>query len=135
MLAKGDTRFAGICQRCNGPCQGCMIEDNTSVPICTPLFTHAQSTGGTTTIEGVMVDSEYWRSSNQSTDVLSCFNPEACLGGLTDDPGYCRVGYEGPCELLTTNRCVEMPEKCFGLLVVWMACVFGLANLALARIM
>lgn len=79
------------------------MQENTSAPNCTDLFSHASSNGGTTTIAGVLIDPEYWRSDNQSTNVLPCYNPEACRGGLTDDPGYCRLGYKGPCELLTLN--------------------------------
>lgn len=119
---QGNTRFAAICQGCDVPCQGCMIEDNTSMPICTPLFAHARSEFGTTTIEGVLVDPTYWRSSNRSTNLLSCFNPGACLGGLTDDPDYCRVGYKGPCEFLTINSWIQIRDTCFRLLFVWVGC-------------
>lgn len=92
-----------ICQGCYRPCDECFIEANTSVPACTTLFANAQSDNGTATIEGVMVDPGYWRVNNQSENVLSCYNADACLGGLTGEPGFCHDGYEGPCELSTMN--------------------------------
>lgn len=49
-----------------------------------------------------MVDRGHWRASNKSTAVLPCYNPAACLGGVTGEPGYCSEGYAGPCELPTT---------------------------------
>lgn len=93
-----------LCQGCYRSCDGCFVEDNTSVPICTTLFANAKSENGTATVEGVTVDVGYWRVNNQSENVLSCYNADACLGGLTDDPGFCHDGYEGPCELFAAKN-------------------------------
>lgn len=79
-----------------------MVQDNTSVPICTTTFAHARSGGGATTIQEVTVDAGYWRATKESTEVLTCYNVDACVGGITGDLGYCAKGYEGPCKLSTT---------------------------------
>lgn len=100
--AQGIGRFEAICEGCIVPCQDCIVEDNTSVPICTATFAHANSGGGATVIEEVVVDTGYWRASNKSSTVLSCYNTDACLGGVTGDPDYCLEGYEGPCKRPTT---------------------------------
>ncbi|CAN0379041.1 unnamed protein product, partial [Scytosiphon promiscuus] len=36
----------------------------------------------------------YYRTSNQSHDVLKCYQEKACLGG-SDTATYCASGYEG----------------------------------------
>ena len=97
------SRFEATCQGCDTTCQGCFVEDNTSVPTCAEMFEHAQSKNGSATIEGVIVDPGYWRADNKSEKVLPCYNPEACRGGLTGDPGYCNDGYQGPCEFPSFN--------------------------------
>lgn len=82
-------------------CQECIIEDETSVPICEPMFEHTHGGGGETTIEGVMVERGYWRATTKIIHVFPCFKDDACLGGLTDAPDYCDKGYEGPCKFST----------------------------------
>lgn len=79
-------------------CRGCSIESNSSIPICTAVFEHANSGGGHATLENLIVDPGHWRASNTSREILACFNEDACLGGVTGDPSFCREGYEGPCE-------------------------------------
>ena len=95
--------FEATCQGCDTTCQGCFVEDNTLVPTCAEMFEHAHSKNGRATIEGVIVDLGYWRVDNKSENVLPCYNPKACRGGLTGDPGYCNDGYQGPCESPAIN--------------------------------
>ncbi|CAN0046224.1 unnamed protein product [Laminaria digitata] len=59
---------------------------------------HATSSGGGTTLEHISVNRGFWGATSTSTDVLSCYRDEACLGGVTGSPDFCLKGYEGPCE-------------------------------------
>lgn len=77
-------------------------DNNTLVPLCTTTFAHAWSGGGATTIQEVMVDAGYWRATKDSTEVLPCYNVDACVGGITGDLKNCAMGYEGPCKLSRT---------------------------------
>lgn len=90
------------------------------MPTCATMFPHANSKSGTVTIEGVVVDRGYWRANNKSDNVLSCYNADACLGGLTGDPGYCSDGYEGPCELPAMTRFTRLLlDAWIWILFVW----------------
>ena len=48
-------------------------------------------------MEELQINPGYWRATNSSEDVLACYHADACLGGVTGTPGYCREGHEGPC--------------------------------------
>lgn len=62
------------------------------------MLEHSNSSGGNTTIEMLSVESGYWRATAVSANVFECYNPDACLGGLTGETAYCLEGYEGPCK-------------------------------------
>ena len=59
---------------------------------------HSNSSGGTITLEAISIQPGYWRATGSSTDIVACYNTEACLGGVSGTAGYCLEGYEGPCE-------------------------------------
>ena len=96
----GGDRMTKVCDGCGG-CYGCAVEDANLVPVCSSQLEHTCSEGGDTTIETLEVNAGYWRATPTSPDVLACYNEDACLGGLTGSPGYCKEGYEGPCEFCT----------------------------------
>ena len=62
---------------------------------------HATSSGGNVTLQTLSIERGYWRATASSTEVLACYNADACLGGVTGTPGYCLDGYEGPCACMT----------------------------------
>lgn len=68
------------------------------VPNCSPTVKHSSSPGGTVTVEELLIDADYWRATNKSLNIRKCLNMDACLGGLTGSKGFCKKGYEGPCE-------------------------------------
>ncbi|CAN0102282.1 unnamed protein product, partial [Ectocarpus fasciculatus] len=72
------------------------VENEDRVPICVAQLDHTRSEGGDTTIETLSLDAGYWRATNDSINVLACYNEDACAGGMTDDPAFCQLGYEGP---------------------------------------
>ena len=87
-----------MCNGCDEECEECNIECSRFIPVCTELLDHADSQGGTATLETLLVDEGFWRATNTSRNVLECFNTKACRGGVTGDRDYCMAGYEGPCE-------------------------------------
>lgn len=52
------------------------------------------------TLDKLFIEPGYWRATAFSTDILQCYNADACRGGVTGSAGYCLEGYEGPCEFL-----------------------------------
>lgn len=94
-------RYGIVCDGCDGSdveCEGCTIEDDHTIPVCSPLLEHTTSERGTATLERLVLNSGYWRATNTSRDILECFNKNACHGGVTGSKTYCSMGYEGPCE-------------------------------------
>lgn len=95
-LLQAGSLFETVCDGCGTQCPRCIIPGET--PECTVVLDHTRSNGGYTTIDELMVDSEYWRATATSEDILACYNPDACLGGVTGTTEYCDEGYQGPCE-------------------------------------
>ena len=91
-------RYGVVCDGCDIECEGCTIEDDYTIPVCSALLEHTTSESGTATLERLVVDPGYWRATNTSRDILECFNKNACRGGVTGNKTYCSTGYEGPCE-------------------------------------
>ena len=99
--SKSGDFYDAACHGC-GPdsiCYGCV--DPPLVPTCTNVIPNTESNGGPVPLEMLSVDKGYWRATNSSTEVLACYNADACVGGLTGTPDYCLEGYEGPCECST----------------------------------
>lgn len=97
-LMQSDDPFEVMCDGCNVQCHGCSFDDPSLVPMCSDVMEHTNSSGGSVTVEELWIEPGYWRASQTSTDILECYRADACLGGVTGAPGYCRTGYEGPCE-------------------------------------
>ena len=91
-----------ICEGCPTTCDNCTFEEPITVPECISLsdagIEHAFSSGGDTTIEKLKIDKGYWRATATSTEVLKCFNGDACRGGVTGAKEFCSDGYEGACK-------------------------------------
>lgn len=103
-----DARFDTICKGCETWCGQCTIEGKE--PICLEKLDHSSAAGGNATIESLSIDRGYWRATNTSVDILPCYNPGACLGGVTGVKDYCHVGYRGPCKsggTLDSFQCVS----------------------------
>lgn len=79
-----------------GKCVNDCFFDNTSdVQLCTEVLDNTVSPSPDGTLATLNLKEGYWRSSNSSKDILECYEPRACVGGVGD---YCETGYTGPCE-------------------------------------
>lgn len=96
--------FEAVCSECETSCNGCSFDVPTLVPTCEEAMEHSNSSGGTGTMEMLVIESGYWRATPSSPDVLECYHAAACLGGVTGTAGYCLGGYEGPCECFAEAR-------------------------------
>lgn len=98
ILLQSASVFDVACKGCGASCQGCTFGESPVVPICAQTMEHSTSSGRATTLTGVSINRGFWRATSNSEDVLPCYREEACHGGVTGSPEYCRIGYEGPCE-------------------------------------
>ncbi|CAN0288143.1 unnamed protein product, partial [Scytosiphon promiscuus] len=65
------------------------------------------------TLERLFVERGYWRATPTSTNVLACYHPDACLGGVTGATGYCHEGYEGPyCAICSDGYTAQLGSAC-----------------------
>lgn len=78
-------------------CSDCKVLGDVREPACNVAPEYTTSPEATGTLETLVLESGYWRATNISEVILSCFNEEACPGGGTAGR-YCEAGYEGPCE-------------------------------------
>ena len=78
-------------------CTGCSVLSDNRVPTCVAILDHTSSLEPTGTLETLSLDSGYWRTSNTSRNILTCYRETACAGGSTVEE-YCSSGYEGPCK-------------------------------------
>lgn len=78
-------------------CLDCEVLDDVREPACNVAPEYTTSPEATGTLETLVLAPGYWRATNTSKVILSCFNEEACPGGGNAE-GYCAAGYEGPCE-------------------------------------
>lgn len=95
-----------MCDGCE-PCQDCVV-DGFGTQECVPEYEHTSSAGvdgagNSVVLQGLEIDSGYWRATNTSTSILPCWNEDACAGGLTDAADYCDSGYTGPCECVAPS--------------------------------
>lgn len=92
-----------VCSRCSTGGEG-VINPNLvqidGLTVCAeaPPGTSVPSSG--TTVETLVVDKGYYRTSNQSHVVLECYQKNACTGGIAIET-ICAAGYKGPCKKLT----------------------------------
>ena len=115
--------FEVVCVGCPDECDECHFDER--VPICIGLseagVEHADSPGGVITVEELVIHEGYWRATETSTNVLECYNKDACLGGVKI--GSCSQGYEGPCESQKRNQVGEALILCvFYHIVLWIVC-------------
>eukprot|EP00752_Nemacystus_decipiens_P012610 g11167.t2 len=110
--ADGD-RYEAVCDGCPERVDGIEVENEDRVPICLEQLPHTRSEGGDSTIEALELDAGYWRTTNDSVYVLACYNEDACEGGMTDDPDFCREGYEGPyCSVCSGGYSMSLVFTC-----------------------
>jgi predicted outer membrane repeat protein len=84
-----------------------VYSDGTNCQLCTKELTCAGIVGANTST--VILPEGTWRASTTSTRTYSCWNSDACTGGVaaasTDD--YCTKGYKGPCKYTTLTVCMR----------------------------
>lgn len=71
--------------------------DNEMLPICEPIPLGVKSSRTATTLQRFDLEKGYFRTSADSPNVLECYQPDACVGGI-DPSDYCDIGYTGPCK-------------------------------------
>ena len=92
--------FDEVCSRCSGGRVGTEDREDLRVdgfPLCEvpPLGAVAPFRG--TTLATLTLVEGYYRTSNESHNILRCYHAAACHGG-SDVNRYCNSGYMGPCE-------------------------------------
>ena len=89
-----------MCDGCGAQekCLRCIVKDSNHIPVCSEVIDHTDNQDGTATLETLVLEAGYWRTSKSSRQIMACFKKDACRGGLTGNPDYCSTGYEGPCE-------------------------------------
>jgi predicted outer membrane repeat protein len=79
-------------------CAANAYSDGINCRLCTAELTCAGIVGANTST--VVLPKGVWRASTTSFTTYSCWNADACVGGVartsTDD--YCAAGYKGPCK-------------------------------------
>ena len=98
LIPQTDDPYETVCDGCQTACDRCSFDEPPLVPACSEVMEHAVSPGGVVTLEMLEIEPGYWRATETSTDILACYNEDACLGGVTGAAGNCLEGYEGPCE-------------------------------------
>ncbi|CAN0045690.1 unnamed protein product, partial [Scytosiphon promiscuus] len=105
--------YAIVCSECEATCDQCFFDTPNAFPTCAELMAHSESAGGNTTLATVSIDPGYWRATNSSTEVLACYNADACLGGVTGRAGYCQEGYEGAyCSVCSDGYTPQLSFAC-----------------------
>lgn len=92
--------FEQACTRCSTGGDGVINGDKIQVdglPVCEAAPLGATFSPSGTTLETLVLDTGYYRTSNKSHVVVECYQREACVGGV-DPGGICAVGYKGPCK-------------------------------------
>lgn len=77
---------------------------NGTIPVCeeVPIGTYTKKSGAT--IETLVLEKGYYRTSRASVVVLECYLKDACVGG-TNAENYCATGYKGPCKCTAEEQC------------------------------
>lgn len=99
------------CARCSTGSEievkNAVVTDEGHIPICEELPEGANDTATGITLETMDLLPGFYRMSNKSTEILECYQDEACIGG--DEAGhYCAEGYKGPCEWARASIEVEV---------------------------
>lgn len=113
LIPQTDDPYETVCDGCQTACDRCSFDEPPLVPACSEVMEHAVSPGGVVTLEMLEIEPGYWRATETSTDILACYNEDACLGGATGAAGNCLEGYEGPCEYFRVGvRAVRERSRC-----------------------
>ena len=92
--------FDEVCSRCSGGRVGTEDREDVRVdgfPLCVVPPVGAVAPFHGTTVATLKLLEGYFRTSNESHNVLRCYHGAACRGGRGKS-GYCAHGYMGPCE-------------------------------------
>ncbi|CAM9570296.1 unnamed protein product, partial [Ectocarpus sp. 6 AP-2014] len=55
----------------------------------------------------------YWRATDTSDNILACYNPDACSGGVTGSERFCASGYNGSyCAVCETGYSPSLGHTC-----------------------
>ncbi|CAM9479810.1 unnamed protein product [Ectocarpus fasciculatus] len=92
------SRYEAACLDCPDweECRNCTIETADVVPTCSRPLEHTTADESGVTFETLSISPGYWRATNQSDNILACFNADACNGGETGAAHFCDNGYMGP---------------------------------------
>ena len=92
--------FEALCSDCPDwdECSGCTITSDEVTSTCKAPLEHTSADEPGLTLETLNVDGGYWRTTSNSVNILECYNPGACSGGVTGVDSFCASGYTGPCE-------------------------------------
>lgn len=94
-IAQSGDPYEAVCSGCQTSCDECSFEEPDLAPICEDVVDHSISSGGTVTLEALLIQPGYWRATASSTVVLACYNAEACLGGVSETADFCLEGLRG----------------------------------------
>lgn len=86
-------------------CGNCTIANPNTAELCETVPPHTTSADADGTLQSLVLDEGYWRTSTSSVEILECYNKGACVGGSQD---YCAAGYTGPCERTKALRTVPL---------------------------
>lgn len=97
-------RFSMVCAHCSNGCEtpSTVEVDNMNVPVCRTIPKGVNPLSPSMTVADLDLENGYFRFSIESANVLECYQPDACGGGI-DATNYCKNGYEGPCKWFATD--------------------------------
>eukprot|EP00903_Cladosiphon_okamuranus_P018352 g16884.t1 len=108
-------RYEVVCLDCPdwAECSGCSIARGNVVPTCEAPLENTEATQPGTTLETLDIARGYWRATNDSDNVLACYNADACIGGRTGADDFCAPGYTGPyCAVCETDFFPSLSYTC-----------------------
>ena len=92
-----DDAYKAECLDCP-ECSDCTITSGNYTQTCAAPLEHTVAEEPGVTLETLKIEPGYWRTSNESDNILACYNAVACVGGGAGAETLCAPGYKGPCE-------------------------------------
>ncbi|CAM9358530.1 unnamed protein product [Ectocarpus sp. 13 AM-2016] len=139
-------RYESVCSDCPewDECLGCSMTRGNVVPTCEAPLEHTEAKQPDVTLETLSVAEGYWRATNDSVNILACYNVDACVGGQTGAEEFCAQGYTGPycavCEpdysaslSYTCTRCSSSRRQGFVAVTVIAALMLACVVVAIVR--